>query len=240
MTQVCASSTEKIFKLLFIALRCYGCFANLSAPLSLCVSAGKRPHQCQICKKAFKHKHHLIEHSRLHSGEKPYQCDKCGKRFSHSGSYSQHMNHRYSYCKREAEEREAAKQDSHDNGGPLEPTELLMRRAYLQGLGPLGFSDPEDQIEDITRENTILRDGTEGRAREAEEAYPEVTDRKETGLVEEEEMEVEGRRFETRSPEGTAKDEKESKVIGGTEDESSEEGKLASKRNPDGENEDAD
>ncbi|KAG7502854.1 zinc finger E-box-binding homeobox 2-like isoform X1 [Solea senegalensis] len=68
--------------------------------------SGKRPHQCQICKKAFKHKHHLIEHSRLHSGEKPYQCDKCGKRFSHSGSYSQHMNHRYSYCKREAEERQ--------------------------------------------------------------------------------------------------------------------------------------
>uniref|UniRef100_A0A8C4Q7D3 C2H2-type domain-containing protein n=2 Tax=Eptatretus burgeri TaxID=7764 RepID=A0A8C4Q7D3_EPTBU len=65
---------------------------------------GKRPYECQTCKKAFKHKHHLIEHSRLHSGEKPYQCDKCGKRFSHSGSYSQHMNHRYSYCKREAEE----------------------------------------------------------------------------------------------------------------------------------------
>ncbi|XP_056316652.1 zinc finger E-box-binding homeobox 1-like [Danio aesculapii] len=59
---------------------------------------GKRPHECQICKKAFKHKHHLIEHSRLHSGEKPYQCDKCGKRFSHSGSYSQHMNHRYAFC----------------------------------------------------------------------------------------------------------------------------------------------
>uniref|UniRef100_A0A3B1K5T2 Zinc finger E-box binding homeobox 1 n=1 Tax=Astyanax mexicanus TaxID=7994 RepID=A0A3B1K5T2_ASTMX len=62
---------------------------------------GKRPHECGICKKAFKHKHHLIEHTRLHSGEKPYQCDKCGKRFSHSGSYSQHMNHRYSYCKKE-------------------------------------------------------------------------------------------------------------------------------------------
>ncbi|XP_076004882.1 zinc finger E-box-binding homeobox 1 isoform X2 [Genypterus blacodes] len=62
---------------------------------------GKRPHECIICKKAFKHKHHLIEHSRLHSGEKPYQCDKCGKRFSHSGSYSQHMNHRYSYCKKD-------------------------------------------------------------------------------------------------------------------------------------------
>ncbi|XP_049603639.1 zinc finger E-box-binding homeobox 1 isoform X1 [Syngnathus scovelli] len=62
---------------------------------------GKRPHECPVCKKAFKHKHHLIEHSRLHSGEKPYQCNKCGKRFSHSGSYSQHMNHRYSYCKRD-------------------------------------------------------------------------------------------------------------------------------------------
>ena len=62
---------------------------------------GKRPHECKICKKAFKHKHHLIEHSRLHSGEKPYQCDKCGKRFSHSGSYSQHMNHRYAYCSRD-------------------------------------------------------------------------------------------------------------------------------------------
>ncbi|XP_052388160.1 zinc finger E-box-binding homeobox 1 isoform X2 [Carassius gibelio] len=65
---------------------------------------GKRPHECAICNKAFKHKHHLIEHSRLHSGEKPYQCDKCGKRFSHSGSYSQHMNHRYSYCKRDTHE----------------------------------------------------------------------------------------------------------------------------------------
>ncbi|XP_051997860.1 zinc finger E-box-binding homeobox 2-like isoform X1 [Xyrauchen texanus] len=198
---------------------------------------GKRPHQCQICKKAFKHKHHLIEHSRLHSGEKPYQCDKCGKRFSHSGSYSQHMNHRYSYCKREAEEREAAKQDSHDNSRPLEPTELLMRRAYLQGLGPLGFSDPEDQTEDITRGNTILRDGTEDRAREVE-AYPKVTDRQETGL--EEEMEAEKPRFGTQSPDGTTKEEKECEVTGGTEDESSEEGKLASRINPYGENEDAD
>ncbi|KAM9844968.1 zinc finger E-box-binding homeobox 1 [Aulostomus maculatus] len=62
---------------------------------------GKRPHECVVCKKAFKHKHHLIEHSRLHSGEKPYQCNRCGKRFSHSGSYSQHMNHRYSYCKKD-------------------------------------------------------------------------------------------------------------------------------------------
>lgn len=60
---------------------------------------GARPFTCEICGKAFKHKHHLTEHRRLHSGEKPFECKKCGKRFSHSGSYSQHMNHRYKYCK---------------------------------------------------------------------------------------------------------------------------------------------
>ncbi|XP_064594971.1 zinc finger E-box-binding homeobox 2-like isoform X2 [Liolophura sinensis] len=61
--------------------------------------SGARPFNCDVCSKAFKHKHHLTEHKRLHSGEKPFQCRKCGKRFSHSGSYSQHMNHRYKYCK---------------------------------------------------------------------------------------------------------------------------------------------
>ncbi|XP_066542629.1 zinc finger E-box-binding homeobox 2a isoform X2 [Hoplias malabaricus] len=174
--------------------------------------SGKRPHQCQICKKAFKHKHHLIEHSRLHSGEKPYQCDKCGKRFSHSGSYSQHMNHRYSYCKREAEEREAAKQETHE--APLEPTELLMRRAYLKGLGPLGFSDPEDQSEDISRAKAgavILRDGTEGGAREAEKTYQEVTDRPGAGFGEEEEMEDAGLEEEEREERFEGRMEKEEK-----------------------------
>ena len=52
-----------------------------------------------MCSKAFKHKHHLQEHTRLHTGERPYQCDVCFKTFSHSGSFSQHKNHRYSSCK---------------------------------------------------------------------------------------------------------------------------------------------
>ncbi|XP_044221280.1 zinc finger E-box-binding homeobox 2a isoform X1 [Thunnus albacares] len=201
---------------------------------------GKRPHQCQICKKAFKHKHHLIEHSRLHSGEKPYQCDKCGKRFSHSGSYSQHMNHRYSYCKREAEEREAAEREARDKGGGgggvvvggLEPTELLMRRAYLQGLGPLGYSDPEDQQEDGGGGGggTILRDGTEGRAgeREVDKTYEEVTDRQEASFREgeEEEEEEEG---DSRTQMDSTRDNDEGKDTTQLMDESLREGKTDGK-----------
>jgi hypothetical protein len=32
-----------------------------------------RPFQCQVCSKAFKRKHHLTDHLRLHTGEK-----RCG------------------------------------------------------------------------------------------------------------------------------------------------------------------
>ncbi len=159
------------------------------AILSLCVSAGKRPHQCQICKKAFKHKHHLIEHSRLHSGEKPYQCDKCGKRFSHSGSYSQHMNHRYSYCKREAEEREAAEREAREKGH-LEPTELLLNRAYLQGIAPSGYPEHQER-------EPILRDGLNGsireRLKEVEGAFVKMGRRDEEFEEEEEESENKSR-----------------------------------------------
>ncbi|KAJ7998858.1 hypothetical protein DPEC_G00209330 [Dallia pectoralis] len=110
---------------------------------------GKRPHECETCKKAFKHKHHLIEHSRLHSGEKPYQCDKCGKRFSHSGSYSQHMNHRYAYCSRD---------QNHDQEGgeelPLTPggsTDL----GHTSGGTPLSMEDTPSNLSDSSLDGGI-------------------------------------------------------------------------------------
>ncbi|XP_042188547.1 zinc finger E-box-binding homeobox 1b isoform X3 [Callorhinchus milii] len=149
---------------------------------------GKRPHQCGICKKAFKHKHHLIEHTRLHSGEKPYQCDKCGKRFSHSGSYSQHMNHRYSYCKREAEEREGTEQEE---TGP----DSLNNSEYTDTRTSPSHVDSDDK-DSITREDESEKEEEEkdsGDAQEncveemkdesEEEEGEEETDAKRTDLV---------------------------------------------------------
>ncbi|KAG5672347.1 hypothetical protein PVAND_002480 [Polypedilum vanderplanki] len=55
-------------------------------------STDLRRFKCEECGKAFKFKHHLKEHLRIHSGEKPFACPSCGKRFSHSGTFSSHMS----------------------------------------------------------------------------------------------------------------------------------------------------
>ncbi|XP_050969272.1 zinc finger E-box-binding homeobox 1 isoform X2 [Labeo rohita] len=133
---------------------------------------GKRPHECQICKKAFKHKHHLIEHSRLHSGEKPYQCDKCGKRFSHSGSYSQHMNHRYAFCSRDSDP-DGAAEDAVPYRSPvtephagteapasaLEDSGAYLSDSSMEGAA-LEFRDEEEEYEE--EENSLSSHAYDG------------------------------------------------------------------------------
>ncbi|XP_019716610.1 zinc finger E-box-binding homeobox 2 isoform X2 [Hippocampus comes] len=125
---------------------------------------GKRPYECKVCNKAFKHKHHLIEHSRLHSGEKPYQCDKCGKRFSHSGSYSQHMNHRYAYCSKDQDP------DQDHDDVPREPAALsaedtqtpqsFLSDASLDGASEAPKEDEEEQ-EGRAEEEPVSRERRE-------------------------------------------------------------------------------
>ena len=50
-----------------------------------------KAHKCDICKKKFSHKGHLVTHFRIHLGEKPYGCAECGKWFTNSSNRCQHI-----------------------------------------------------------------------------------------------------------------------------------------------------
>lgn len=54
-------------------------------------TASDRPYACQVCGKAFKRKHHLQEHSYIHSDEKPYKCDTCNKTFNQRICLTKHL-----------------------------------------------------------------------------------------------------------------------------------------------------
>ncbi|KMZ09683.1 uncharacterized protein Dsimw501_GD28024 [Drosophila simulans] len=43
-----------------------------------------RPFKCEFCGKAFKLRHHMKDHCRVHTGERPFRCNMCGKTFSRS------------------------------------------------------------------------------------------------------------------------------------------------------------
>lgn len=45
----------------------------------------------QICGKAFKRKHHLQEHSYIHSVDKPFKCDTCSKTFNQRICLTKHL-----------------------------------------------------------------------------------------------------------------------------------------------------
>ncbi|CAL8279029.1 unnamed protein product [Lota lota] len=168
---------------------------------------GKRPHECAVCKKAFKHKHHLIEHSRLHSGEKPYACDKCGKRFSHSGSYSQHMNHRYSYCKKD---------------GPRGPG---------PHGGPPGSRVPGDQEEEEEEEEEVGGQRQQPDGSGTTTPHSQLDSDEKESEEEEEEEEEEGEEMEMEEEEGDEDDEamcmEDIRVVQVDDDDYEEEGGVA-------------
>ena len=50
-----------------------------------------KAHECDICKKKFSEKDHLVQHFRLHLGEKPFGCAECGKWFTANSGRNQHI-----------------------------------------------------------------------------------------------------------------------------------------------------
>ena len=50
-----------------------------------------RPFACAQCPKRFRMKHHLKEHTLIHSGEMPFSCHLCPKRFNRSYTLKNHM-----------------------------------------------------------------------------------------------------------------------------------------------------
>lgn len=46
---------------------------------------------CGVCQRAFKQKHHLIRHERIHTGNKTYECSICQVKFLHKHQLTDHL-----------------------------------------------------------------------------------------------------------------------------------------------------
>ena len=51
-----------------------------------------KAHECDICKKKFTLKSHLVKHFRVHLGEKPYGCAECGIWFTECSNRNRHIS----------------------------------------------------------------------------------------------------------------------------------------------------
>ncbi|KAG0717084.1 Zinc finger protein 652 [Chionoecetes opilio] len=53
--------------------------------------SGERRHTCTVCGKAFKLKHHLVEHYVVHNEDKPFSCPVCAASFKRAKQVKYHL-----------------------------------------------------------------------------------------------------------------------------------------------------
>ena len=78
------------------AFECISCGKKFTTPHGLEVHvrrshSGKRPYECDICRKSFGHAVSLSQHRAVHSQERSFQCKQCGKCFKRSSTLSTHL-----------------------------------------------------------------------------------------------------------------------------------------------------
>lgn len=59
--------------------------------IAVCLFAGERPFQCNMCDKSFRDRSELNRHSRRHTGDLPYKCATCCKGFLRRERYITHV-----------------------------------------------------------------------------------------------------------------------------------------------------
>lgn len=80
--------------------KCSKCSAMFPWPQSLAYHesmCGLPTFECEKCKKTFRQKRYLTEHSKIHEDGNPYQCSMCIKSFSHRSSLRKHLIRKHKY-----------------------------------------------------------------------------------------------------------------------------------------------